>query len=157
MSRPESPPVRACTTTVVRRDGATVASLSRVVARRALKIRQRSRAVVLEITALDRPALGIDRREALAAGQHHAEARAEVLGLFVTEMTDDLDGRPLRGCRAHSPRPRVEIVQQGIEHQWKACELDARVREDILGLVHGLTPPSSGGDSLEASHDEHDT
>src|SRR5215467_12992525 len=104
--------------------------------------RERARPVVLEIATLDRPALGVDRREALAASQRDAEARAEVLGLLVAEMADDLDGRPLGGGRARPPGRRVQIVQQGVEHHRKAPELDPSVRQDVAGVVHGLTPPS---------------
>src|SRR5215831_13244473 len=104
--------------------------------------RERARPVVLEIATLDRPALGVDRREALAASQRDAEARAEVLGLLVAEMADDLDGRPLGGGRARPPGRQVQIVQQGVEHHRKAPELDPSVRQDVAGLVHGLTPPS---------------
>jgi hypothetical protein len=107
------------------------------------KSRQRSRSVVVEISSLRRPALWIDRREALAAVQNHAEAGAEVFDLLVTQVTHDLDGRPLGRRRACPPGSPVETIQQGVEHERKSRQLGSGAGQDVLEFVHVLTPPSS--------------
>ena len=107
------------------------------------KRRQCSESVVLGIASLRRPALRINRCEAGAAFDDDAKARAEVFDFLVAQVTDDLDRRPLDGYRVGAPGRFVEVLQQGIEHAWKARELGPGIGQDVQGFVHVLTPPSS--------------
>src|SRR5437870_7188785 len=95
------------------------------------------------LASLRCPALRINRCEAGAAFDDDAKARAEVFDFLVAQVTDDLDRRPLDGYRVGAPGRFVEVLQQGIEHAWKARELGPGIGQDVQGFVHVLTPPSS--------------
>src|SRR5262245_65159961 len=98
--------------------------------------------IVVQIAALDRPALRVDRCKAVAAREHHGEPRPEVLDLLVAEMTDDLDGRPLGGRGPRAPGRRIEIGQQSAEHRGEPRQLASGDGENVAGIVHASTPPS---------------
>src|SRR5580765_4897238 len=104
---------------------------------------QRARSIVVGIASLRRPALRIDRHEAGPVVDGHAKARAEVFHLLVAKVTNDLDGRPLGRRRASAPGRVVEARQQGVEHARESRELGQGAGQDVLRIVHVLTPPSS--------------
>ena len=68
------------------------------------------------------PAHRVDRREARLAVDDGAEPGAEVLGLLVAQMAEDLDGRPLVVRRAGAGDGRIEIARERVEHVGQALE-----------------------------------
>ena len=97
---------------------------------------QRARSVVVQVAPLPRPALRVDRREARAAVEDHADSRPEVLDLLVAQVADDLDRCPLGERRARTPGGRVEVLQQRVEHYGEPRELEPGTGEHVAGIVH---------------------
>src|SRR3989475_9969043 len=98
---------------------------------------QGARSIVVQVAPLRRPALRVDRREARAAVEDHADSRAEVLDLFVAQVADDLDRRPLGRRRARTPGGRVEVLEQRVEHRGKPRQLEPGAGQHVARIVHG--------------------
>ena len=77
------------------------------------KLRQDLTGVRLPVTALLDPALGVDGGELLPPIQDHAQPGAEVLGLLVTQVAEDLHGRRKIGAGRPAFRDRDEPLDRG--------------------------------------------
>src|SRR5262249_43903381 len=78
---------------------------------------ERRHRIRVAIASLLRPARRIDDDERVAALHDHAHARAEVLGLLVAKMANDLERRPFRRGRALAPCGGIETAEENVEDE----------------------------------------